>query len=117
MKRKINTRQMVMLALLAALAYVVMMVGRVPVVLWLKYDPKDVILAISGFLYGPVAAFATTSVVAFVEMKQESGRLSRRQHYVCGMLRAMGCRVYVIYNKEQALDMLREVMPDEVHSP
>ena len=68
MKRKINTRQMVMLALLAALAYVAMMVGRVPVVLWLKYDPKDVILAISGFLYGPVAAFATTSVVAFVEM-------------------------------------------------
>ena len=67
-KTKISTRRLVMLALLAAIAYVAMMVGRVPVVLWLKYDPKDVILAIAGFLYGPVAAFATTSVVAFVEM-------------------------------------------------
>lgn len=68
MKTKISTKRLTMLALLAAIAYVAMMVGRVPVVLWLKYDPKDVILAISGFLYGPVAAFATTSVVAFVEM-------------------------------------------------
>lgn len=56
-------------------------------------------------------------VVAFVEMKQESGRLSKRQQFVCGKLRSLGCRVYVIYNKEQALDMLREVMPDEVYSP
>ena len=48
-------------------------------------------------------------VVAFVELKQERGRLSKRQIYVCEQLRRMGCRVYVIYNKAEA-----EVMLDEV---
>lgn len=79
--------------------------------LWLKWVSPGYVGVPDRILIAP------GGLVAFVEMKQESGRLSRRQHYVCGMLRAMGCRVYVIYNKKQALDMLREVMPDEVHSP
>ena len=30
--------------MLAAIAYVVVVVGRIPVVLFLKYDPKDIII-------------------------------------------------------------------------
>ena len=52
--------------------------------------------------------------VVFVEMKQETGRLMRRQVWVCDKLKKMGCAVYQIFNEEQARQMLREVMPDEV---
>ncbi len=65
---KTNSRRISVLAMLSAVAYVVMFVGRVPVVLFLKYDPKDVIITIGGFLYGPQSAFAISAVVSFVEM-------------------------------------------------
>lgn len=52
--------------------------------------------------------------VVFVEMKQESGRLMKRQVWVGALLKRMGCVVYQVFNEEQARQMLREVMPDEV---
>ncbi len=39
----------------------------------MKYDPKDVIIAIGGFIYGPVPAFIISLVVSFVEMLTLSG--------------------------------------------
>lgn len=70
---KSNVKKIVTLAMLAAVAYVVMYVGRIPLILWLKYDPKDVIIAIAGFLYGPISAFGISVVVSFVEMITASG--------------------------------------------
>lgn len=52
--------------------------------------------------------------VVFVEMKQKQGRLMKRQRLVGDMLRKMGCLVYQVFTEEQAQQMLREVMPDEV---
>jgi riboflavin transporter FmnP len=63
-----KTKQLVTLAMLSAIAYIVMIVGRIPVVLFLKYDPKDVIIAIGGFIYGPFSAFIISALVSFVEM-------------------------------------------------
>ncbi len=63
-----RTRRMVLLGMLSALAYVLMVVGRVPIVMWLKYDPKDVIIIFGGLLYGPMASFAVSVVVSLVEM-------------------------------------------------
>jgi hypothetical protein len=54
--------------------------------------------------------------IAFVEMKQESGKLMKRQRFVADLLRRFGFRVYTVYTEEQARAMLREVMPDEVHT-
>ena len=65
---KPNVKKMVLIAMLAAVAYLLVFFVRIPVVLFLSYEPKDVILAIGGFLLGPMAAFATSVVVAFVEM-------------------------------------------------
>ena len=56
------------MAMLAAMAYLIMVIGRIPVVMFLKYDPKDVVIAISGFLLGPVQALLITVVVALIEM-------------------------------------------------
>ena len=39
-----NTKKITTTAMLAAIAYVVVAVGRIPVVLFLKYDPKDIII-------------------------------------------------------------------------
>ena len=39
-----NTKKITTMAMLAAIAYVVVVVGRIPVVLFLKYDPKDIII-------------------------------------------------------------------------
>lgn len=61
-------KKLVVLAMLSALAYIVMLVGRIPIVLFLKYDPKDVIIAIGGFIYGPLASLAISVVVSLVEM-------------------------------------------------
>lgn len=65
-----TTRKITMLGVLAAIAYVVMLVGRLPItsVEFLKYDPKDVIIAFAGFLYGPASALLVSLVVSLVEM-------------------------------------------------
>jgi len=66
--RSEKIRKLVTLAMLSALAYILMVFIRIPVVLFLKYEPKDVIIAIGGFLYGPLSAMAMSVVVALVEM-------------------------------------------------
>lgn len=66
--KKEHTKQIVTMAMLAALAYIVMVFIRIPVVSFLRYEPKDVIIAIGGFIYGPAAAFVISLLVAIVEM-------------------------------------------------
>lgn len=63
-----KTKKLTVLAMLAAFAYVVLYFLRFPIVLFLKYEPKDVIITIGGFLYGPLAAFCVSVVVSFLEM-------------------------------------------------
>ncbi|MDR0468531.1 MAG: ECF transporter S component, partial [Peptococcaceae bacterium] len=68
-----KTRYLANLALLSALAYVLMVVGRIPVVAFLSYEPKDVIIVIGGLIYGPMASFLISLVVSFMEMVTVSG--------------------------------------------
>ena len=65
-----RTRRLTLMAMFAALSYVVMAVGRIPIssVDFLKYDPKDFILVICGFIMGPIPALLVTTVVSFIEM-------------------------------------------------
>ena len=52
-----KTQRIALIGMFCAIAYALMVVGRVPVVLFLKYDPKDVIITIGGFIFCPLAAF------------------------------------------------------------
>ena len=61
-------KKLVTLAMLSAIAYLAMFLFRIPIVLFLKYDPKDTIIAIAGFLYGPLSALSVSVVVSAVEM-------------------------------------------------
>lgn len=63
-----KTKKMIVLAAMCAIAYVVMLVGRINVVLFLKYDPKDVIIAMGGFMFGPLSAVIISVLVSFLEM-------------------------------------------------
>ena len=63
-----KTRKITTVGMLCALAYVVVVVGRIPLVLFLKYDPKDVIIAIGGLIFGPLTSFLASLIVSFVEM-------------------------------------------------
>lgn len=54
--------------MLCAFAYVAAVVGRIPLVLFLKYDPKDIIIVIGGFIFGPLTSFSITIIVSIIQM-------------------------------------------------
>ena len=63
-----SLKKIISLAMLSAIAFAVVTFGRIPIVLFLSYDPKDVIIAIGGFIFGPLSAFIISAVVSLVEM-------------------------------------------------
>jgi riboflavin transporter FmnP len=66
-----GARKLTILALLAAVAYVVMYLSKlipVNVLGFLNFDLKDVIICIAGFLFGPLAAAGISVVVSLIEM-------------------------------------------------
>lgn len=66
-----NVRKITMLGILSAISYVVTLLGRIPlipVMPFLKYDPKDIVIVIAGFLLGPLSAFLISVIVSVVEM-------------------------------------------------
>ena len=68
MKKRFTTKELTTLAMITAIAYVLVSAVRIPVVLFLKYEPKDVIITIGGFLMGPGAVLISSGVVALIEM-------------------------------------------------
>ena len=73
--KRTGTKVIATLAMLAAIAYIVMLLSHlipvfsfIPSAPFLKYDPKDVIIAVGGFIMGPMAALAVTVVVSLIEM-------------------------------------------------
>ena len=67
-KHKMTTKELTTLAMLTAIAYALVATVRIPIVLFLKYEPKDVVITIGGFLLGPGAVLASSCVVALIEM-------------------------------------------------
>jgi len=70
-----NTKKLAVLAMLSALAFLLALVFHflpvpplVPAAPFLKFEPKDVVIAIAGFLYGPLAVVPMAFVVGLLEM-------------------------------------------------
>lgn len=68
-----KTKKLTTTAMLCALAYITVLFGRIPVILFLKYDPKDVVIVIGGLLFGPLTSVVVTVIVAVVQMFTISG--------------------------------------------
>ncbi len=68
--RPANAHRPATVGMLCAVAYAAMLIGQIvpPVQGILSYDPKDVIVVIGGFIYGPLTAAAISVIVSFVEM-------------------------------------------------
>lgn len=65
---KNETKNLTLTAMFCALAFTMTAVIRVPVVLFLKYDPKDIIITLSGFILGPLSAIAVSVISSLIEM-------------------------------------------------
>lgn len=119
MNRK--TKEISIVGMLCAIAYVAVVVGRIPLVLFLKYDPKDIVIAISGLIFGPFTSFSVAFTVSLIEMVtiSENGilgfimniisscsfactaafiykRKHRRSGAIIGLLCGWGCMVCVL---------------------
>ena len=70
---KSRTRTIAATGTLCALAYAAAAAGRVPLVLFLKYDPKDIVIAVGGFAFGPSASFATPTASTSPSAKPACG--------------------------------------------
>ena len=72
--RKSIVKKITLTAMFAALAYVLALIAHfvpiqiVPSVSFLKYDPKDILICIAGFIMGPFYAIGVSVVVSFIEM-------------------------------------------------
>lgn len=66
--RKNDTKKLVVLGLLSAIAFLCVFLIRVPSIEWLKYEPKDVVITFGAFIYGPLSAVIMSVLVSFIEM-------------------------------------------------
>ena len=69
-RQKGNVKQMVSLAMICAIAFVVMLLSKMlpQVYTFLQLDVKDTVICIGGFVFGPVAAAAVSIIVPLLEM-------------------------------------------------
>lgn len=98
-----KTKRITTIAMLCAIAYVVMAIGRIPVVLFLKYDPSDVIVTLGGFIWGPMTSCIVSVIVATVEMitVSDTGILGCIMNIVQTL--SFACTASVIYKKRHTL--------------
>jgi len=70
-----KTQQLVVTAMLCAISFIAVLIGRlIPNVAgFLSYDPKDAIVVIAGFIYGPMTSVIVSLIVSFIEMITISG--------------------------------------------
>ena len=72
---KTNTKKITTLAMLSALAFLLALLFHylpippmVPAAPFLKFEPKDIVIVIGGFLYGPVMVIPMALAVGLLEM-------------------------------------------------
>ena len=106
MKQKLSVKNMVLIAILSAVAYLLVCLIQIPILPaapFLQYEPKDVVIAICGFLLGPAAALASGIIVGFVEF------LTISTTGVIGLIMnvistcSFACTAAIIYKKKHSL--------------
>lgn len=70
-----KTYRTVVTAMLCALAFAAVLIGRlIPNVAgFLSYDPKDAVVVIAGFIFGPLTSISISVIVSIIEMLTISG--------------------------------------------
>lgn len=99
----IRTKKLTTIGMLCALAYAAAAVGRIPLILFLKYDPKDVIIVIAGLIFGPLTSLTVSVLVSVVEMftVSETGILGCVMNIISSC--SFACTAAFIYKKRRRL--------------
>lgn len=96
-----QTKNLSAVGMLCTLAYAAAAVGRVPLVLFLKYDPKDIVIALGGLLLGPSASFFIALAVSLAEMFtiSETGVLGLIMNVVSSC--SFACTAALVYRRQR----------------
>jgi len=98
-----HIRKLSVMAMLTALAFLAVMFVRIPVVLFLSYEPKDVLLTIGAFLFGPVAGAVMATVVALLELVtiSNTGVIGMAMNILSSCL--FVCTASILYHRKKSL--------------
>ena len=98
-KSRIDTKKLVCMAVMTAMAYISMALFKIPVVSFLKYEPKDVIITIGGFMFGPLASVIMSAVVSLIEMVNvsDTGPIGALMNFISTC--SFACMASLIYKK------------------
>lgn len=102
MKRN-KLKKLILIAMIAAIAFITVSLIRIPVVLFLSYEPKDVIITIGGFLLGPLASFICSFLVSLLEMLtiSDTGPIGAVMNLISTC--SFACTAAIIYKKKRSL--------------
>ncbi|MGI6077950.1 MAG: ECF transporter S component [Fastidiosipilaceae bacterium] len=100
-QQRIKTRKMATIAMLCAAALILVALVRIPIVLFLKYDPKDIVIVLGGFIYGPMTSALISLIVSFIEMVTISsdGILGFIMNVIAGV--SFSCPAAFIYKRKR----------------
>ena len=104
---RVDTRKLCVLAMMCAMAFLLAAFVRIPIVpavSFLRYDPKDIVIAIAGFIYGPLAALIVAVVVSFMQMVtgvSATGQIGLVMNIAASA--ALCCTAAIIYKKNRTL--------------
>lgn len=100
-----KTKKLTMLAMMTALAFILTLICRLSLFSaapFLTYDPKDVIIVISGFMFGPLAALAVSVVVSLLEMTiSQTGLIGMLMNVLATV--GFACTASVIYKRRHTI--------------
>lgn len=73
-----KVKKITTIGILCALAMIVNLFAfmpLVPTVTWLTYDPKDIIIVIGGFIYGPMTSLIMSGICSVLEIMIKGGTI------------------------------------------
>lgn len=96
-----QAKNLTAIGMLCALAYAAAAVGRVPLVLFLKYDPKDIVIALGGLILGSPASCSVALAVSLAEMFtiSETGVLGMLMNVVSSC--SFACTAALVYQRRR----------------
>ena len=97
-----KTLRLTVTAMLCALAFLAVAVCRIPVVMFLKYEPKDVVVTLGGFMFGPLVSLVISVVVSLIEMVtiSETGFIGFIMNVISTC--SFACVAALIYKKKKS---------------
>jgi Predicted membrane protein len=99
----IKPRKITTIAMLVAISFAAVAFLRIPIVLFLKYDPKDVIITIGGLIWGPITSILVSIIVSTIEMftLTETGIIGLIMNILASC--SFACPAAIIYKKNRTL--------------